>query len=401
MRSVANPVHLSSFNRGHKEIENRIFHVASRVLILYSFVMPILLNKTLRLFLDSIGRRDEYEFYLKKFSAAPSACFALICPEGPGFEDLMTVLNFDIDFLVRLELFPAIVLTDAVQGELRPFFEAEPGRYDIWDSRAHDDVPSCIRKSKEAGKVPVLCMGSLSLQHAVEKLVPRISSRIHVLRTSGPLRSENGDTLSYFYASRNSSDELNAEDRPVAEEALKILGHMPSVHLSIASPWNLLSELFTVRGAGCIVRKGSRIEHIQDMGNVDRKRMLNLLEDSFGKPVARHEFLDAIQEVFVEQKYRGAALLESVPEGFYLSKFAVGKEARGEGLAQELWDAMIAFHDRLFWRARLSNPINHWYERHADGFQTMDGWKVFWRGVRTEDLPSVIDYSMNRPDDFS
>ena len=46
----------------------------------------ITLNKTIRLFLDSIGRRDEYEFYLNKFQSEHSACYALLCPDLDSIE---------------------------------------------------------------------------------------------------------------------------------------------------------------------------------------------------------------------------------------------------------------------------------------------------------------------------
>ena len=77
----------------------------------------IMLNKTIRLFLDSIGRRDEYEFYLNKFQSDQSACFALLCPDLGSIEAGAEVLAFDLHFLLRLELVPAILLCGAGSGK--------------------------------------------------------------------------------------------------------------------------------------------------------------------------------------------------------------------------------------------------------------------------------------------
>ena len=135
------------------------------------------------------------------------------------------------------------------------------------------------------------------------------------------------------------------------------------------------------------------------MDTIDRPRLAQLLEDSFRRPLRHPEKL-AGSEVFIEENYRGAALLERHDAGFYLSKFAVGTQARGEGLANELWEEVCTGHPRLFWRARVGNPINHWYERQAEGHHRAGDWRIFWRGIPYEELTAIIAYSLSRPDDF-
>ena len=76
----------------------------------------ITLNKTIRLFLDGIGRREEYEFYLDKFRADRAACFALLCPDLGSIEAGAEMLAFDLHFLLRLELVPAILLSGSEVG---------------------------------------------------------------------------------------------------------------------------------------------------------------------------------------------------------------------------------------------------------------------------------------------
>ena len=88
------------------------------------------------------------------------------------------------------------------------------------------------------------------------------------------------------------------------------------------------------------------------------------------------------------------------PGGLYLSKFAVDTDARGEGVAQEIWDKMIEDTPSLFWRARKTNPVNRWYTRVADGFIRRDPWIVFWKGVEVESIPSLVKWATSLPEDF-
>ena len=83
------------------------------------------LNKTIRLFLDGIGQRDEYEFYLEKFHADQSACFALLCPDLGSIETGVEILAFDLHFLLRLDLVPAILLCGDQAQAMKSALSAE------------------------------------------------------------------------------------------------------------------------------------------------------------------------------------------------------------------------------------------------------------------------------------
>ena len=88
--------------------------------------------------------------------------------------------------------------------------------------------------------------------------------------------------------------------------------------------------------------------------------------------------------VYVEQDYRGAALVAQTPLGGYLSKFAVTREAQGEGIGQDIWTELIADHAALFWRARADNPVRAWYERQCQGRWGSGSWTVYTRGIPHE-----------------
>ena len=338
----------------------------------------MLLNKTIRLFLDSIGRREEYEFYLNKFQAAGTDCFALLVPDLESLEQGAEALAFDLHFLLKLGLKPAVVLSG-------------PGAETQWNLLKDNPLfertvfPKLGRRKVS---VPVFVEENVQTLESLLQKVPVIGKRVHFIRAAGGLSTE------YYYIQKPSA-ELQPEDRALVDVAAALLTARPGTHISVTSPINLLEEIFTVKGAGTVFRRGSTILSKK----ADSKKLLALLEESFKRKPKKGVLADVTQTYF-EENYRGAALLEQQPEGLYLSKFAVGSEARGEGLAQELWDEVCRNHPAFFWRSRKGNPVNQWYDRYADGRHTTGDWVIFWRGMDAAAIPGLIAFCIFRPADF-
>ncbi|RKX47637.1 MAG: hypothetical protein DRP64_00525 [Verrucomicrobia bacterium] len=358
----------------------------------------ITLNKTIRLFLDGIGRREEYEFYLDKFRADQAACFALLCPDLGSIEAGAEVLAFDLHFLLRLELVPAILLCGEEAEKMKSALAVEP----IFEFQSFENgsVAGFIQQAQNSEKVPVLVAENIELGDALLQLLPDVAKRVHFVRAAGGLKSASGELLPYIYTHKENPQVLEEAGYDFPPLGKKLLEKRPGVHLSITSPINLLSEIFTVKGAGTLFRKGSEIAHVQGLDNIDRPRLLNLLEESFGKKLKDEAFLDHVSDAFIEKDYRGAVLLEEHPAGYYLSKFAVGQEARGEGVAMELWREVCRSHDALFWRSNGSNPFNSWYDKQADGHHTAGKWQIFWRGISADSISEIIGYCCGRDEDF-
>jgi acetylglutamate kinase len=358
----------------------------------------IALNKTIRLFLDGIGRRDEYEFYLDKFQSERSACFALLCPDLGSIEAGAEVLAFDLHFLLRLELVPAILLCGPDAGAIRRALAAEP--IFAFQSLEQGSVVEFIRESRNAEKVPVLVSETVSLEEALLALLPDVAMRVHFIRAAGGLKNEAGELLPYICTHKDNFQTLEKLEYDFPALGKKLLDDAPGVHVSITSPINLLQEIFTVKGAGTLFRKGSEIQSFHGPGQADRGRLLNLLETSFGKKLASEAFLDDVAHAYIEKNYRGAVLLEEHPAGLYLSKFAVGREARGEGLALELWREVCGNHNAFFWRSSVSNRFNSWYSKQADGYHISGKWQIFWRGVSIDSISGIIGFCCERDEDF-
>lgn len=361
------------------------------------------LSKTLRLFLDSIGRREEYEFYLRKFQSERSVCFALVAPDTPAVEQSGDLMTFDLQFLLRLELTPLVVLAgpDAVQNAASL---SAYGDYAVLNSLSLDDTDdtwrSRLRDVCARGQIPIWLTPHTSLGPGIQALCPRIARRLHLLRVRGMLHDTSGGKIFYHYTRRANPHTLDPQDTGILTLAESWLTHTPQLHISIASPLHLLQEMFTVRGMGSIIRPGSLIHHHTSTDALDLDRLSTLITEAFGKPLKDPVTLRAASDIHLESRYRGAVLLEPHPAGKYLSKFAVGTEARGEGLAQELWDHACAPQPALFWRSRTENPVNQWYERHATGHHTEGPWTVFWKGIPPPQLPDIIHAALARPSDF-
>lgn len=336
----------------------------------------MLLSKTIRLFLDSIGRREEYEFYLNKFQSAGTEYFALLVPGTASLEQGGEAFAFDLHFLLKLGLRPAVVLCGPEADAQWNLLKDNP----LFEKAAFPD----IGKNKDA--VSVFIEESF---HGLEKMIPTLGKRVHFIRAAGGFQTD------YYYTQKENAVVLNEEEQALADTAAALLAARPGTHVSVTSPMNLLEEIFTVKGAGTVFRKGSAIfSGMPESGN-----LLALIEASFGrKPV--DGVLQNVTQVYYEENLRGAVLLEEHPQGLYLSKFAVGPEARGEGLAQELWDEVCKNHAAFFWRSRKGNPVNQWYDRHADGCHTTGDWVVFWRGVEPAVIPELIAFCTSRPSDF-
>lgn len=358
----------------------------------------IILNKTIRLFLDGIGRREEYEFYLGKFHSEHTACFALLCPDLGSIEEGAGVLAFDFQFLLRLELAPALLLCGPQAERMQQLLSDEP--IFVFQSLDAGNAAEFIRKSRVEERVPVVVGQDTALADTLLKLVPTVARRIHFIRAAGGLKSISGEPLPYFYTHKENDQAIEPLEDDLPGLARQLLDQQPGIHLSVTSPINLLREVFTVKGAGTVFRKGAEILRFDGLEGVDGARLITLLETSFGKKLRSPACLDNVTQTYLERDYRGAVLLEEHAEGHYLSKFAVGHEARGEGLALELWREVCRHHGSLFWRSAAGNRFNSWYHRQAEGHHVAGKWQVFWRGVPGAAISGIVKYCTTREEDF-
>lgn len=330
-------------------------------------------SDTAKLFLESIGRSQEVEHYLRRFRSEGGAFFALIVPDAVSCRLEFELMLFQLKSLSRLGLRPALLLTGTAV-EFSQAFQHEL-------AQSGSDVPVIVEET--------------SMIKALHDLVAQGVRRIHFLRRRGMIANE-GSSLAVCAP----DEPVDAEDRMLTALAFQMLERQRDLHLSVCTPANLLKEIFTVKGAGTLFRRPTVIVHYRKLTSDQKERLHMLIEQSFGRALADVNLFDRLSDFYIEEQFTGAVLLEATQYGLYLSKFAVGVDARGSGVAQDLWQRVLAETGALFWRSRRTNSIHRWYEKIADGFQRRSVWNIYWKGVDLSLLPDLIRFAEEKAPDF-
>lgn len=370
-------------------------------------------------FLESTGRPNEARLYVDIFRARPREQFASIAIDAHVMDDAASSVVQDLRFLAALDLVPSVVLglfqpaeAAAHARNLGRRLEAEGVRFEELPESS-DALAARVTSCACGGAIPVVVFAP-ARDEAPDTRLDRLGALLGLLQTRkliylhrpGGLR-QGGllvpiVNLTTDAAALLSSGELSRKETLILEHARRFSEGIapPSFTVAVTSPLNLLRELFTVKGAGTLLRGGARIERHEGWGGVDLTRMRELLASSFRRPPAEAFFARTPGRVYLEEAYRGCAILLETPLGSYLTKFAVSTEAQGEGIARDLWDALAADTPAVFWRARPANPIADWYAKLADGLVRLANWTIYWKGVPHVSIPAVIDWTLAQPVDI-
>ena len=370
-------------------------------------------------FLESTGRPSEARLYLDLFRSRPPEQFAAIAVDANVMADAADAVVQDLRFLAALDLHPTVVLgifqpAEAVSHArtLRRHLEEEGVPVEVLRARRRSlsvRVATCAR----AGAVPVVVFEPAPEEQPGERLL-RLGALLGELETRkllflhrpGGLR-QGGALVPIVNLTTDvpgllGSGELSRKEALILEGARRLCdeGAPPSFSVAVTSPLNVLRELFTVKGAGTLLRRGARVLRHEGWDGVDVSRVRDLLASSFGRPPADAFFERTPSRVYLEEGYRGCVILEETPLGAYLTKFAVSAEAQGEGIARDLWEAVIPEVPTVFWRARRANPISEWYAKLCDGLVRLPSWTVYWKGLAPEAIPAAIAWAAAQPIDI-
>ncbi|RYZ01902.1 MAG: hypothetical protein EOO73_33940 [Myxococcales bacterium] len=382
-------------------------------------------------FLESVGRRSEAEFYLRMFHGLPKESFAIIVPGGPVVRSALGSIVEQLRFLADLGLYATVVLglfdpdTGATSSERLtkrlPSANMSPSPHEMSEA----NVVEAVREDLRRERIPVLHfrkddgatleqrlsqLGHLSQQLGTRKLAllrRRGGFRPLVGKRADEKLSVEGGRISIINLTtdrgRITPGMLSKRDSEllVASDRLIQLAEPNPLLISITSPLNLLKELFTVKGAGTLVKRGSAVERHTTYSTLDVPRLRQLLESSFGKELSPTFFDLPPLAVYIDSSYRGAAVVHDAYPAPYLSKFAVQPEAQGEGIGRDIWDALIRHHTELYWRSRADNPIASWYVSVCDGMVRRSAWQVYFRGIPVELIPEAVAQAEARGADFA
>ncbi len=175
------------------------------------------------------------------------------------------------------------------------------------------------------------------------------------------------------------------------DELLRSLGDHASV--SITTPSKLARELFTYKGSGTLVRRGTPIRRMTGIDSLDRDRVHALLERCFGRHLSP-TYLDGVSDsaVYLGGNYTAIAIIKERDAGHYLDKLGISERAQGIGLGASLWNHIRRDYPALYWRSRPDNAANAWYLSRSDGMHRTKDWLVFWYGLESRDaIETCID----------
>lgn len=384
-------------------------------------------------FLESLGRRAEAELYLRMFRELPKESFAIIAPGRQVLRDGLGALVEQIRFLADLDLFTTIVLgvfdpaSSAAGGERVARRLSAAGLVPYEHSMAEPDLVENLIAELRAERVPVVHFPAKEGEGVDARLtrlaeVARVldTRKVVLLRRRGglvprrdrPFGLDAGHTrpggwlsvvnLRTDRAELVASKRLPKRDGELLDSAARLIELVDPNPLlvSVASPLNLMKELFTVKGAGTLVKRGTPIVRHAGYETLDVPRLRALVEASFGRALSPDFFERAPQAVYLDEQYRGAAIIHPGATVPYLTKFAVLPQAQGEGMGLDLWQALSRDHARFFWRTRPDNPILSWYLGVCDGMARTASWCVLWCGVEPARIPDVIAEANTLPTDF-
>ena len=365
-------------------------------------------------FMNSVGHKKDAEFYLKLFNSTHPESFALIVLEEDILKEDIDSIIFELRYLMRLSLYPIVVIRSSNDFmdklEIENYFKkAKMALNCPPDHYTHSEKLEFIKERIHKQYLPLLHMDpDLDMAAEITKLasVLRTGKVIFLKPSGGIINTETQSPINLInlrfegesLIKSNLIDTKDAQFLKTCEQIIKGCDH--KIILSIVSPNNLLRELFTVKGAGTLIQLGSKINSFDSLKNIDPRSLKKLLETSFGKKINKAFFDNNYDCVYIEENYMGAAILKKHKDMSYLSKFAVGTEARGLGIGRDLWKDILKNHPRFFWRSRPDIFITHWYIKQCDGMHRTKDWTVFWKGLKPTEVSDAIEYAINQESDF-
>lgn len=362
-------------------------------------------------FLRSVGPRTEAEFYLQLFRQTPRESFAALLVDDEALSEGADAVAHDLRFLSQLDLTPIVLLGgegDADATQLASLLAAQAvdtaGPFST-----HDIEP--IASAARVGTIPLVLVGDHAQAGHLDSLGALLTAlhthKLIFLSQQGGLRLQ-GERLSLVDLGAEASallmrPEFSERERRLLSAAQDLVLNRVQHRLLVAitSPLNLLHELFTVRGAGTLLRRAATIVRHVGLPADEVPAVREILRASFEREPDPRVFERTYGHCYVDAAERGAALVIDSPYGGYLSKFAVTREAQGEGLGRDLWAAIAADYRRLLWRARPGNPIAGWYQQQCQSLYRTPEWTFYTRGIPAAELSDAIAYAQAQPVDFA
>ena len=378
------------------------------------------IRETVTKSLMAIGSRREAVFYTNLFQQLKPERFALIAIDSRCLrKPLLEALISDLRILYDLELTPLLLVggmeDERAQDRNRTSvrFQAQRLCRELETAGIRHAKINCasyeflthMQKCVRNGQVAVLEMTEYDAGLDLAGLVARVKpAKVIFLIPSGGVR-KGGKRVTVINIDQIDGFPEGFEQGPKKRKVLELVRELAKTvrfHCTyvIASPLNLLGELFTIKGTGTLLRCSADIIVRQDYGRFSRKKLRASIESAFAEKLVADYFRRPIVHLCLEKEFRGGAIVTQLSGLPYLNKFWVTPEAQGEGISRDIWQKVEEIAPTFFWRSRKGNPFNDWYIKVCDGMQTSGKWRVFWKGLNAPEIPSAIIAAANASHDF-
>ncbi len=150
--------------------------------------------------------------------------------------------------------------------------------------------------------------------------------------------------------------------------------------MAITTPSELMTEVFTVKGAGTYLSFHSIETHFSPNHSIRQNCHLTI-EASFDRLLSDHYEQAPCYAAIIQSDFQGCVLLQQLDSDMlYIDKFAVRPLYRGTGLGKRLWAAIRHQGEHLIWRSSKHNPMTSFYREHAQHIHETESWFIYGIG---------------------
>lgn len=373
-------------------------------------------RQALKRLFEHTGNDTDSLLFLKNFQSISPERFGIIFANMDIVSEYTEPIFYDLKLLYNLGLYPILVIQEESLHYIRIFYktiyESVLSQREIQInliSYSNENSFHKIVQSIQDSKIPIIVFSQIeSIYTLLKKLSNTLkSNKIILLSKRGGLLTNIQQIISIInlrsdFENIVKNHLLDKLDFELFQQIKYILDNSQETYLSIVvtSPLTLIQELFTIKGQGTYIKKGSEICTITDSNQIDLERLKKLLENAFKKHIKESFFCANFDSILLENNYRGAAILKKLSFGTLLSKFAVDEIARGEGIGRDIWEKMRQNYDTIFWRAKPNNNINQWYMKECTGMHKFNDWYIYWINLAPSKIDDVCKYLRNLLEDF-
>ncbi|MEO5769477.1 MAG: hypothetical protein ABIS92_14085, partial [Polyangia bacterium] len=229
-------------------------------------------------FLESVGQKADIDLYLKLFRAQKKESFALICASARIVQTALDPFHFDLRILSGLGLTPVVVVglfepRDADRQAMRVhewlLEDAVPAQIVPVATSLSKPMIEVVRETVHMNTIPLLSLESsrdapLESRFALlRQLATGLESRkVVFLSTSAGLVREglppiNVVNLESDYDRLLRGGTLTRQHASLLRHGKQLIDLTPHrMTVTVVNPLQLLRELFTMNGAGTLIRRG-------------------------------------------------------------------------------------------------------------------------------------------------